>query len=185
MMPELLSPTRRQALHTHAQATRADPYAHPAEKAEAADVLGLLAVLERAEAHALDRAIEAISGAIGDPGLKVPTRLLWRGAYVACMQALEAEFGTAPPWKTEAEYAAEMAEFRRVHGEVVVAGDRTRAAEAERDRLHAALTALLDCLRVVTDRHGEYATMSAPASETAAAYRAARRALEGKGASDA
>jgi hypothetical protein len=57
-MPEPLSPTRLSALRTRAQATLDYPYAHPDAKAEAGDVLGLLAALETAEKER-DRARES------------------------------------------------------------------------------------------------------------------------------
>jgi hypothetical protein len=57
----MLDPTRLSALHTRAQATLADPYAHPDAKAEVGDVLEVLAALEGAEK---ERDLKALRGGV-------------------------------------------------------------------------------------------------------------------------
>jgi hypothetical protein len=79
----MIDPTRLSTLHARAQATLDNPYAHPDAKAEAGEVLGLLAALEAAAAVAAAAAAylqaaasvsETPTGTFGEWGAKLAAR---------------------------------------------------------------------------------------------------------------
>jgi hypothetical protein len=93
---------RRATLHTRAQATLDYPYAHPDAKAEAGEVLEVLAALETAEAVA-EAAAAFVAAAAQASETPTGTFGEWGAKLAARREALEGLRAAVARWENEAE----------------------------------------------------------------------------------